>query len=78
MLCRVGHSLATSGKQHALRSSIYVTFPHALDRSAGRRAFSQSVARRSYDDTIRNLLIKKDTKVLCQGITGKTVRLLDS
>ncbi|PCH33867.1 succinate-CoA ligase [Wolfiporia cocos MD-104 SS10] len=39
---------------------------------AGRRAFSQSAARRSYDDTIKNLLIHKDTKVLCQGFTGKT------
>ncbi|KAF7306844.1 Succinate--CoA ligase [ADP-forming] subunit alpha, mitochondrial [Mycena indigotica] len=40
--------------------------------SAGRRGFSQSAARRSYEDTIQNLLIHKDTKVLCQGFTGKT------
>jgi len=40
--------------------------------TTGRRAFSQSASRRSYDDTIRNLLINKDTKVLCQGLTGKT------
>ncbi|KAL0575822.1 ligase of succinyl-coa [Marasmius crinis-equi] len=45
---------------------------HSLARSAGRRAFSQSTARRSYEDTIRNLLIHKDTKVICQGLTGKT------
>ncbi|PPQ92708.1 hypothetical protein CVT25_014015 [Psilocybe cyanescens] len=40
--------------------------------SSGRRTFSQSATRHSYDDTIRNLLIHKDTKVLCQGLTGKT------
>ncbi|KAG5650654.1 hypothetical protein H0H81_011476 [Sphagnurus paluster] len=39
---------------------------------AGRRAFSQSTARNSYADTIQNLLIHKDTKVICQGFTGKT------
>jgi succinyl-CoA synthetase alpha subunit len=39
---------------------------------AARRPFSQSASRKSYDDTIRNLLINKDTKVLCQGFTGKT------
>ena len=45
---------------------------------AGRRAFSQSATRRSYESTIKNLLIHKDTKVLCQGFTGKTVCLLRS
>ncbi|KAF7339544.1 Succinate--CoA ligase [ADP-forming] subunit alpha, mitochondrial [Mycena sanguinolenta] len=40
--------------------------------SVGRRAFSQSATRRSYADTVGNLLIHKDTKVLCQGFTGKT------
>lgn len=39
----------------------------------GRRTFSQSAARQNYDATIQNLLIHKDTKVLCQGLTGKTV-----
>jgi len=37
-----------------------------------RRSFSQSAVRQSYDDTIKNLLIHKDTKVICQGFTGKT------
>ncbi|KAK0528050.1 ligase of succinyl-coa [Tilletia horrida] len=37
-----------------------------------RRAFSSSAARASYEDTIKNLLIKKDSKVICQGFTGKT------
>ncbi|KIL70938.1 hypothetical protein M378DRAFT_183487 [Amanita muscaria Koide BX008] len=36
-----------------------------------RRAFSQSATRKSYADTAKNLLIHKDTKVLCQGFTGK-------
>ncbi|KAK7059050.1 Nuclear import receptor [Paramarasmius palmivorus] len=45
---------------------------HSLARSVGRRAFSQSSARRGYEDTIQNLRIHKDTKVLCQGFTGKT------
>jgi len=40
--------------------------------NAGRRTFSHSPARSSYEDTISNLLIHKDTKVICQGFTGKT------
>ena len=42
-------------------------------RLAGRRAFSQSTARWSYESTIKNLRLHKDSKVLCQGFTGKTV-----
>ncbi|KAH9968872.1 succinate-CoA ligase [Russula dissimulans] len=45
---------------------------HSLATSAGRRAFSQSATRRSYESTIQNLRIHKDTKVICQGFTGKT------
>ncbi|KAF5385254.1 hypothetical protein D9615_001450 [Tricholomella constricta] len=60
-------------------TALFSTYPplnfgtgNSLLRSAGRRAFSQSVARNSYADTIQNLLIHKDTKVICQGFTGKT------
>ncbi|KAJ3574083.1 hypothetical protein NP233_g2008 [Leucocoprinus birnbaumii] len=54
--------------------TLYTMFRHAGQTfaSAGRRAFSSSASRRSYEDTIKNLLIHKDTKVLCQGLTGKT------
>ncbi|EGO05221.1 hypothetical protein SERLA73DRAFT_174237 [Serpula lacrymans var. lacrymans S7.3] len=44
----------------------------SLVTSTGRRSFTQSAARKSYADTAKNLLIHKDTKVLCQGFTGKT------
>ncbi len=36
------------------------------------RGFSSSAARASYEDTIKNLLINKDSRVICQGFTGKT------
>ncbi|KZS96111.1 succinate-CoA ligase [Sistotremastrum niveocremeum HHB9708] len=36
------------------------------------RGFAHSATRQSYDDTIQNLRIHKDTRVLCQGFTGKT------
>ncbi|KAF8529454.1 succinate-CoA ligase [Gautieria morchelliformis] len=39
---------------------------------AGRRTFASSASRLGYEDTISNLRIHKDTKVLCQGFTGKT------
>ncbi|PFH50785.1 hypothetical protein AMATHDRAFT_75365 [Amanita thiersii Skay4041] len=45
---------------------------HSLLSTLGRRTFSQSASRKSYADTIKNLLIHKDTKVICQGFTGKT------
>ncbi|KAK7694934.1 Succinate--CoA ligase [ADP/GDP-forming] subunit alpha, mitochondrial [Cerrena zonata] len=45
---------------------------NSIAAAAGCRAFSQSAARYNYDLTIPNLRIHKDTKVLCQGFTGKT------
>jgi len=50
---------------------MYRRAAHTLSRS-GLRSFSQSARRSSYEDTARNLLITKDTKVICQGFTGKT------
>ena len=42
---------------------------------AGRRAFSQSATRQSYENTIQNLRVHKDTKVLfAKDLPGKTVR----
>lgn len=52
---------------------MYRRIPVAISNvAAGRRALSSSAVRHSYEDTIRNLLIKPDSKVLCQGFTGKT------
>lgn len=36
-----------------------------------RRLFSTSSSRRSYDDTVDNLLIGKHTRVIYQGFTGR-------
>ncbi|KAG8885663.1 hypothetical protein FRB97_000106 [Tulasnella sp. 331] len=40
--------------------------------AAGRRTFTTSTSRKGYEETIKNLMIRKDTRVLCQGFTGKT------
>ena len=56
---------------------LYMHSRHISDAfypKVGRRTFSQTAARNSYADTIKNLLIHKDTRVLCQGLTGKTVQ----
>lgn len=53
---------------------LYIMFKHAaasLSRPLA-RGFSSSAACASYEDTIKNLLITKDSRVICQGFTGKT------
>ncbi|KAG6862392.1 hypothetical protein C0995_011832 [Termitomyces sp. Mi166 len=68
MFRHTGHSMLRSGVYLCQFSPVFT----AQTCTAGRRAFSQSVVRNSYADTVKNLLIHKDTKVLCQGFTGKT------
>jgi succinyl-CoA synthetase alpha subunit len=55
-------------------SRIVSMFKHAAVslRRPLARGFSSSTARASYEDTIKNLLINKDSRVICQGFTGKT------
>ncbi|KAF2451276.1 succinyl-CoA ligase subunit alpha [Karstenula rhodostoma CBS 690.94] len=43
----------------------------ASARAVGKRAFSRSVRRAGYDDTIQNLKIGAHTRVIFQGFTGK-------
>lgn len=71
MYCRAGQSLARAGTSTRIR---FLEFLIYYVSAAGRRTFSQSATRRSYADTIQNLRIRGDTRVLCQGFTGKTVR----
>ncbi|KAL5495279.1 LSC1 [Sanghuangporus weigelae] len=51
---------------------MYRRAAQSVARKASARSFSHSAPRLSYADTARNLLIHKDTRVLCQGLTGKT------
>ncbi|ODO11056.1 hypothetical protein I350_01658 [Cryptococcus amylolentus CBS 6273] len=41
-------------------------------QAAAPRGFASSSVARSYEDTIKNILVNRDTKVLVQGFTGKT------
>lgn len=54
----------------------FSSLPAVAARSAApapsSRLFSTTALRSSYEDTLKNLLIKKDSKVICQGFTGGT------
>lgn len=76
MLRQAGQSIVHGG--WCLFSLFKTTCFWKISVLVGRRTFSQSSTRHSYADTIQNLLIKKDTRVLCQGLTGKTVRTYSS
>lgn len=39
---------------------------------AGARSLSTSALRRSYEDTIKNIYVQGDSRIICQGFTGKT------
>lgn len=71
-------TICSAVQENRLRVTVRGMYSQAAlradDALVGRRTFSQTAARRSYDDTIKNLYIRPDTKVLCQGFTGKTVR----
>ena len=43
-------------------------------RASAMRSMCTSAVRLSYEDTIKNVYVKKDSRVLVQGFTGKTVR----
>lgn len=76
MFRRTGQSFASNGKPLRPFTTIASRVgTKNVTLSAGRRTFSHSAARNNYEATIQNLRIHKDTKVICQGFTGKTVRL---
>ncbi|CAE6462311.1 unnamed protein product [Rhizoctonia solani] len=54
--------------------TIMLRVARTVSSAAGpaRRSFASSAIRLGYEDTIPNLKIHKDTRVLCQGFTGKT------
>lgn len=55
----------------ASRSSLRCILPSSI-KSASSRSFSSSTARFGYEDTLKNLLINGDSRLICQGFTGKT------
>ena len=53
-----------------IRPSFFLKASHSY-RHVARAAFSSTSSCQSYDDTIGNLKIGKDTRVIFQGFTGK-------
>ncbi|KIK66241.1 hypothetical protein GYMLUDRAFT_239228 [Collybiopsis luxurians FD-317 M1] len=51
--------------------SLYTRISNLSAKGGSIRKFTQSAFRKSYADSIKNLLINEDTKVICQGFTGK-------
>ncbi|SHO78635.1 Alpha subunit of succinyl-CoA ligase [Malassezia sympodialis ATCC 42132] len=43
-----------------------------FQRAASSRGLTTSAVRRSYEDTIKNIYVQKDSRIICQGFTGKT------
>lgn len=48
------------------------TLPRTASPAGAAASFSTTALRSSYEDTLKNLLIKADSKVICQGFTGGT------
>lgn len=44
-------------------------------RAAARCFSTSSAAKAGYEDTIKNILVQADSRVICQGFTGKTVSI---
>jgi succinyl-CoA synthetase alpha subunit len=57
--------------QNARRTSSGLFKRRLPTQTLSRAAFSGSTRRHGYDDTIQNLKIGKDTRVMFQGFTGK-------
>jgi len=55
----------------ALNKNIYLLIYVVVCNLMGIRSSSNTVDPRIYAETRKNLLLTKDTKVICQGMTGK-------
>ena len=55
------------------RSLLHKAAPVSISRTAAIRRSSTFSYGSGYDSTIPNIQINKDTRLICQGFTGKTV-----